>query len=217
MDWDLTAEELRVLGSLLEKHATTPDQYPLSVNALVSACNQKSNREPVMALTEGDVGLALNGLLRRGLASHASGYGGRVSKYQHRLSETGAGPLHFDARSRAVLCLLLLRGPQTPGELRTRSHRLADFPDIAAVEQTLEDLAQHPAGTLVERLPREPGKRESRYMHTLGSPQALEAARQAAAAAPQAAPDLEDRLRTLEQEVAALRAAVDELRGAGGR
>lgn len=214
MEWNLNADELRVLGSLLEKQATTPDQYPLSVNALVSASNQKSNREPVMALSEGDVGLALNGLLRRSLIRHASGYGGRVSKYEHRVAEGAGGPLALDARQRAVLCLLLLRGPQTPGELRGRSHRLAEFPDIATVEETLQSLEQHPAGALVERLPREAGKRESRYLHTLGSEESRQAAREAAAAADAGAPareGLEQRVRALEDEVAVLRSRLDQL------
>lgn len=220
MEWDLEADELRVLGCLMEKEKTTPDQYPLSVNALVNACNQKSARDPVMSLNEGDVRAALGSLTRRGLARMASGYGGRVSKYQHRLGESGNAAVRVSPEQFALLCVLMLRGPQTPGELRSRCQRLFEFPDTGAVESALETLENHDTGRLVERLPREPGKRESRYAHRLGT--GGPAPRQEwdeevvhEPAEPPREDPLEARVSALEQEVERLVAAVRSL--AGGR
>ena len=154
MEWNLSPEELRVLGSLVEKASTTPEQYPLSVNALRSACNQKSSRDPVMDLDESGVREAITSLTRRGLVKMGSGYGGRVSKYAHRFGEAASG-LALEADQVAVLCVLFLRGPQTPGELRARTQRLHEFADTAAVEAVLEWLEHHAQGPLVRRLEQE--------------------------------------------------------------
>jgi len=216
MDWDLEADELRVLGCLMEKERTTPDQYPLSVNAIVNACNQKSARDPVMSLNEGDVRAALGSLTRRGLVRMASGYGGRVSKYQHRLGDSTNAAVRVSPEQFALLCVLILRGPQTPGELRSRSQRLFEFPDTAAVEAALESLEQHDTGRLVECLPREPGKRESRYAHRLGTGEPAprpewdeEVVREPVA--PTREDPLEARVRALEKEVERLVAVVESL------
>jgi len=212
MDRDLTAVEIRVLGCLLEKEATTPDQYPLSINGLVTAANQKSNRDPVMALPDADVREAVTALTRRGLVRQSSSSGGRVSKFEHRLGRGPGSALQAPPAQLAVLALLFLRGPQTPGELRSRAQRMLAFEDIDAVDSTLQTLAAHADGALVQCLPREPGKRESRWMHCLAEADAESAS--AAAAAPGAeapatattADDLEQRVARLERIVADLSA-----------
>ncbi len=152
----LSDVEARVLGSLIEKDITTPDYYPLSLNALVNACNQKSNREPVMNLDEATVREALDSLQENRLAGPSSSADGRVAKYEHRLQEV----FNFDRREIAVLCVLLLRGPQTPGELRGRSERMHRFEDLEQVQSTLQRLAEHDP-PLVRVLPRQPGTKES--------------------------------------------------------
>ncbi|KZN57683.1 YceH family protein [Pseudoalteromonas luteoviolacea] len=157
--------EQRLIGCLLEKETTTPDQYPLSVNALTNACNQKSNRDPVLSLSEAEVLDGLDQLKNRRLVMCDEALSGRVSKYTHRFCNTEFSSLQLNEQQRAIVCLMLLRGPQTPGELRTRSGRLADFSDVAQVEQALSELQ---AQELVVKLPREPGKRESRYQHLFG-------------------------------------------------
>ncbi|HXQ64197.1 MAG TPA: YceH family protein, partial [Steroidobacteraceae bacterium] len=138
MQLQLTALEGRVLGCLIEKEITTPDQYPLSLNALTNACNQKTNRDPVLELDERTVQETLDGLSKRHLVMDRSGFGSRVVKYRHRLCNGDHNPLQFSARELAIVCELLLRGPQTPGELRTRAQRLAAFTDLGEVEATLE-------------------------------------------------------------------------------
>ncbi len=165
MKVELSLTEARIIGCLLEKEVTTPDQYPLSLNALTNACNQKSNREPVMALSEAEVLDAVNQLIERRLVSDESSFNSRVSKYQHRFCNTEFGDLQFNQQEKGIVCCLLLRGAQTPGELRTRTNRLANFTDVKEVEALLEELAQAEKGHLVVKLPREAGKRESRYMH----------------------------------------------------
>ena len=216
MDRDLTAVEIRVLGCLLEKEATTPDQYPLSINGLVTAANQKSNRDPIMALPEADVREAVTALTRRGLVRQTSSYGGRVSKFEHRLGRGPGSALQAPPAQLAVLALLFLRGPQTPGELRSRAQRMAAFDDIDAVESTLQMLAAHADGALVECLPRDPGKRESRWMHCLGEADTEPAPAAAAAPQPEAPPtaptaaDLEQRVARLERIVADLSARLGD-------
>ena len=158
----LSNVEARVLGALVEKDITTPDYYPLSLNALINACNQKNNREPVMSLEEGAVRDALNGLHDDGLAGPASGADSRVTKYEHRLQEV----FNFSRGETAVLCVLLLRGPQTPGELRGRTERMHRFEDLDAVQFSLQHLMQREP-PLVAVLPRQPGTKESRYAHLL--------------------------------------------------
>src|SRR5712671_6298475 len=156
----LTQIEISVLGSLIEKDITTPDYYPLSLNALVNACNQKNNRDPVMTLDEESVREALSSLQEKRLAGPAAGADSRVTKYEHRLQEV----FNFDRREIAVLCVLLLRGPQTPGELRGRTERMFRFETLDDVLATLERLSQRDAA-LVTVLPRQPGTKESRYTH----------------------------------------------------
>lgn len=161
---NLTAEQCRVIGVMLEKEITTPDQYPLSLNGLTSGCNQKSNREPVMNLNESEVQNILDQLKGKKQIAEISGFGSRVVKYQHRFCNTEFGDLQLSAQQLAIICVLLLRGPQTPGELRTRTNRLAEFNDVSEVESCLSTLMHLNGETLVLKLAREPGKRESRYM-----------------------------------------------------
>lgn len=163
----LTLIEARVLGALLEKEATTPEHYPLSLNALLLACNQKSNREPVMTLSEANVRQALDALEKKHLVVQRSGFGSRVEKFQQRFCNTEFSEYRFNPQERALLCLLLLRGPQTPGELRARSNRLYEFNDMQEVDTALQNLLQHQRGPFVVRLPREAGRRELRYAHLL--------------------------------------------------
>lgn len=166
--------ELRVIGCLLEKESTTPDQYPMSLNALTNACNQKSNRDPVMSLDESAVQEALDTLSKKHLVVEKSPFGGRTAKYQHRFCNTEFSELQFSTQERGLLCVLFLRGPQTPGELRTRTNRLCEFSDVNEVEDALEKLASHKDGAFVKKLPRQPGKRESRYIHLLGETDVVE-------------------------------------------
>ena len=165
MDITLTHYEARVIGCLIEKEITTPDQYPLSLNALTNACNQKSNREPVLALAESTVQQTLDELVKKRLVLDKSGFGSRVVKYQHRFCNSEFGNLKFSEQELGIVCVLLLRGPQTPGELRTRTNRLCKFTDVHEVESTLEQLIERDDGPFVVRLPREAGKRELRYAH----------------------------------------------------
>ena len=212
MTLPLSEVEIRVLGALLEKSRTTPDNYPLSLNALTNACNQSSNREPVMSLAETEVSAALDALRRRSLVRAIVRSGAGVTKYQHLMDET----LGLVNRQLAVLGVLMLRGPQTAGELRTRTQRLHDYEDVADVESALEGLATREPDPLVVRLPRRPGQREERWAHLLAG----EAAAQAAAAdsatreelgAPVAAVD-DGRIARLESELAAVRQEVADLR-----
>lgn len=160
----LTEAEARVLGALLEKEITTPDYYPLSLNALVNACNQKSNRDPAMNLGEDSVRQALRTLHDNSLARSVSAADSRVTKYEHRLQEA----FNFDRREAAVFCELLLRGPQTPGELRTRAERMHPFDDLSEAQSALQRL-MHREPPLVKVLPRQPGTKESRYIHLLSA------------------------------------------------
>ncbi len=164
----LSPHQQRVIGCLLEKQSTTPEHYPLSLNGLTNACNQKSNRDPVLNLTESDVQNALDELIDIRLVTVDEALSGRVNKYDHRFCNTEFSSLQFSAQQRAVICLLLLRGAQTPGELRTRSARLADFNNVDEVENALNKLIENEQ---VTKLPREAGKRESRYIHLFGEQQ----------------------------------------------
>jgi uncharacterized protein len=194
----LSDGEVRALGALIEKDITTPDYYPLSLNALVNACNQKNNRDPVMTLDEEAVRAALESLQRQRLAGPASGADGRVTKYEHRLQEE----FNFDRREIAILCVLLLRGAQTPGELRGRTERMYRFEELEDVHATLDRLSQREP-PLVAVLPRQPGTKESRYMHLFsGNTVPTELAPARAWANPSGG---EDRLAHLEREVAELR------------
>ncbi len=209
----LNALEARVIGSLIEKELTTPEQYPLTLNALTAACNQKSNREPVMELAEDEVRATVEGLVKRFLVSDKGGYGGRSTRYRHRFCNTEFGSLSFSPFELGVICVLLLRGPQTPGELRQRTNRLCDFADVEAVEEALNGLMTRGDGPFVARLPRAPGERESRYTHLFGDalPDTLG---EPAAPSPDAA--LINRLERLETLVEELRAEVRRLSGGVG-
>jgi uncharacterized protein YceH (UPF0502 family) len=203
----LTDIETRVLGSLVEKDITTPDYYPLSLNALVNACNQKNNRDPVMALDEAAVRDALASLQEKRLAGPVSGADSRVTKFEHRLQEV----YNFDRREIAVICVLLLRGPQTPGELRGRTDRMYHFEGLDDVVSTLDRLNQRdPALAMV--LPRQPGTKESRYMHLFsGEPVELDVNVRAPSLANAGGRSQADRLSTLEEEVSRLRAELSDV------
>ncbi|UUM32614.1 YceH family protein [Vibrio japonicus] len=211
MNIELSPVEARVIGCLIEKEVTTPDYYPLTLNSLTSACNQKSNREPVMALSEVDVQEAVDALITRRLVSDESGFNSRASKFQHRFCNTEFGDLKLSAKEKAIACCMLLRGAQTPGELRTRTNRLADFSDVKEVEATLESMATREDGALVVKLPREPGKRESRYMHLFSGDVDVSTFASSESTPVQAAAGNE-RLESLENEVASLKQEIAELR-----
>jgi uncharacterized protein YceH (UPF0502 family) len=203
--------ELRVISVLIEKEITTPDQYPLSLNALINACNQKSNREPVMDLTETVVQETVDHLIKKHLLRSHSGFGSRVSKYQHRFCNLEFGELKLDPQELAVLCELMLRGPQTPGELRSRAERMAKFTDVEQVERSLHRLADRD-DPLVARLPVQPGKRESRFAHLLGDETFPVEEYVALPSSSQPSAYSLDRLQVLEQRVGELEAQVIELK-----
>ena len=205
----LSAIEVRVLGSLIEKDITTPDYYPLSLNALVNACNQKNNRDPVMTLDEDAVRQALGSLQEKRLAGPAGGADSRVTKYEHRLQEV----FNFDRREIAVVCVLLLRGPQTPGELRGRTDRMYRFETLDDVQSTLQKLMDRQP-PLARVLPRQPGTKESRYMHLFAGDNisALEVANQTASPAGGHTPAESARIAALESDVVALRQELAELK-----
>ncbi|WP_313375639.1 DUF480 domain-containing protein [Pantoea sp. CTOTU50773] len=208
MKMALSAQALRVIGCLLEKQVTTPDQYPLSLNGVVTACNQKTNREPVMNLSEMEVQSQLDELVKKHLATSTNGFGQRVSKYEQRFCNSAFGNLQLNSAEVAVLTLLFLRGAQTPGELRTRSGRLHEFSDMNEVEQTLNGLITRDDGPMVVRLAREPGKRESRYMHLFGGDVAEAPA---ASTDEMDSEDLVSRVAQLEQQVAQLQSQLEHL------
>jgi uncharacterized protein YceH (UPF0502 family) len=203
----LSEVETRILGSLIEKELTTPEYYPLSLNALVNACNQKSNRDPVMNLNDNDVSGALRGLEKEGLAGPADAMDNRVTKFEHRLQEA----FNLGRRETAILCELLLRGPQTPGELRSRAERMYRFDDLGQVQSTLQLLAQREP-PMAKMLPRQPGTKEARYAHLLSG--------DVQTPVPEAAPEAAiahgtsngERIARLENEVAALHKEVAELK-----
>ena len=210
MKYQLSGAEARVVGSLLEKQVTTPEQYPLSVNAVTMACNQKTNREPVMNLSEHDVQDMLDALVKRHYLRTVSGFGNRVTKYEQRFCNSEFGDLKLSSAEVAVITTLLLRGAQTPGELRTRASRMHEFSDMQEVEQTLEGLAAREDGPYVVRLAREPGKRESRYMH-LFSGDVDAASATAESDRPENNDSLAARVEVLEEEVAGLKQRLDAL------
>jgi uncharacterized protein YceH (UPF0502 family) len=204
MSYSLSEVEARVLGALVEKESTTPEYYPLSLNALVNACNQKSNREPVMTLGEDAVRSAIRSLNDLGFTRFASSADSRVGKYEHRLNET----FNFHRHEMAILCVLLLRGPQTPGELRTRTERMYAFADLESVHSALNMLAKREP-PLVKVLPRQPGTKESRYVHLLSDVPEMITAEGEPVTEP--APHT-DRLDGMEAEIHQLRADVGALR-----
>jgi uncharacterized protein len=211
MGLQLSDTEVRVLGALVEKEITTPEYYPLSLNALVNACNQKSNRDPVMTLDEDTVRKAVRALTDRAMVRSASG-DSRVAKFEHRVNEL----YNFHRHEIAVLCVLLLRGPQTPGELRTRSERMYAFEDLDAVHSALNLLMRRDP-PLVKVLPRQPGTKEARYMHLLAgdeAPESVDLADEQAAhdGSGQRTSEDAERIRNLEGEVSQLRRELETLR-----
>jgi len=214
----LSAAEARILGSLIEKEIATPDYYPLSLNALMNACNQRSNREPIMNMDEDDVRQALHGLEAKQLGGRARSADGRVTKYEHWLGEA----FNFSRAETALICVLLLRGPQTPGELRGRTERLHEFTEISDVTAGLQKLMEREP-SLVALLPRQPGARESRYAHLLCGPVEAAVAEGSESAMQEPSPihsQYEDRIAQLEstvaelqREIAALREKMDTLFG----
>lgn len=207
MNFILSPVEARVLGCLLEKELITPDSYPLSLVALTAACNQKSSREPVMSLDESSVLDTVNALMKKHLVRERGGASSRVSKYAHRLAGNLDQSDDFSQRQRALLGLLLLRGAQTLGELRTRSGRMYEFQDLEEVEQVLSELAAHKDGPFTAELPRQPGQRERRFMHLLCGDNVPELVTE-----PGYLPGESDRITVLEDEVAALRNELAEVR-----
>ena len=203
----LSEIEVRVLGSLIEKDITTPDYYPLSLNALVNACNQKNNREPVMVLNEDSVRQALSTLQEKRMAGPAGGADSRVTKYEHRLQEI----FNFDRRETAVICVLLLRGPQTPGELRGRADRMYRFEALDDVQATLQKLMDRDP-RLVAVLPRQPGTKESRYVHLFAGDTFPPLTPETANSRVRTESSDEQRIANLEAEVAALKRDFQELK-----
>jgi hypothetical protein len=208
MNIELSSIEARVIGCLMEKEVTTPDLYPLTLNSLTNACNQKSNREPVMSLSEAEVLDAVDALIEKRLINDESGFNSRVSKYRHRFCNTEFGDLQFTEQEKGIVCCMLLRGAQTAGELRTRTSRLCSFVDVKEVEAVLDKLAQD---AFVVKLPREAGKRESRYMHQFSGAVDVSEINSAMAPAPEVS-GREDRIAQLEKQLSDLKSEVAELR-----
>lgn len=208
---ELSFDETRVIGALIEKEITTPDQYPLSLNSLTSACNQKSNREPVVDYSEHDVQQILDELAKRRLLLNDEGTGSRVAKYKHRFCNTQFSDLQLSAQELAILCVMFLRGPQTPGELRTRTNRLCNFSDVSEVETVLSELSDKDGESFVVKLPREPGKRESRYAHLFSGDIDVSNAGVETPNRPTSSGS-QQRIDTLEAEVRTLRKELDEIK-----
>lgn len=208
----LSKVQVRVLGCLMEKANTTPEYYPLTLNALTNACNQKSNRDPLMSLSEADVIDALDGLRHtHRLAALVHTAGSRVEKFKHTITQV----IELNPRQAAILCELLLRGPETVGELRTRASRLHSFHDLNEVQSVLDELAAHAGGPLVVRLPREPGRRESRWMHVLaGTPEAAPDQEPENASSPTATGEsaLREEVDQIKAELESLKADFDRFR-----
>lgn len=213
---ELTSVEARIIGCLMEKSVTTPDQYPLTLNALTNACNQKSARDPVMALGQGVVQRAVRELAGKHLLRIEENFRRGTEKYAQRFCNSRYSGLQFNPAEFAVVCLLLLRGAQTPGELRARSGRLHEFADNAAVVEALTGLMQREGGPVVAKLPRTPGRKDSEYMHLFSGPASVSSPRPEAKPAAQPAGEvgtrsIAERLAAVEAEVAALRAQLEAL------
>ena len=215
MSHELTALEARVVGALIEKEITTPDQYPLSLNALLAACNQKTNRDPILDLTAHVGQATLDGLVKAHVVSDRGGYGGRVTKYKQRFCNTEFSSVQFSAQELAIVCVLLLRGAQTPGELRAHTNRLCEFADAQAVEAALDALMTRSDGPYVARLARAPGARESRYAHLFSGHIESVAASAALASAPRDE-GLAERVAALEETVTRLSAELATLKAGLG-
>lgn len=216
---ELTSLEARVIGCLLEKELTTPDQYPLSLNSLTLACNQKSSREPVMSLSESEVQALIDDLTKKRLINEQTGFGSRVVKYKHRFCNTEFSELQLSSAEVAIICVLLLRGPQTPGELKTRTPRLHEFSDVSQVETTLLGLSQRET-PLVVQLAREPNKRDCRFLecfsgniddHQVNSSDSIQVSAQTQHSLTQESriAELTERVDALEQKMARLETLLD--------
>jgi len=212
MDNVLSPLELRVLGCLIEKESTTPDTYPSSLNALTSACNQKTNRDPLMDLNENTVLDTVEALITKSLVTSRGGAGSRVSKFAHRLSNRLLDEHQYSHPELALLCVLFLRGPQTLGELRTRCARVHPFSDTGELLATLKGLEQRDGGACVVKLPTQPGQKEPRYAHLFAGEVEVAPAPSSGATA-DAVGDEAARIAELELEVASLRRDFDTLRG----
>lgn len=219
MDINFSPNEARVIGCLLEKEVTTPDQYPLTLNALTTACNQKSSREPVMALSEAEVLDTIEQLKARHFIQEVTGFGSRVAKYQHRFCNTEFSTFQFTEQEKGAVCVMLLRGAQSAGEIRTRTNRLCKFSDVKEAESVLDGLAEHVKGPFVVKLPRESGKRDCRYMHLFSGEVDVESfvsapvssAKQVSAVSEERIVELEEQVSSLKQEVAELREMLESL------
>ena len=210
----LDDKEARVIGCLIEKSIVTPDQYPLTLNALTNACNQKSSRDPVMSLSQGEVQHTIRELQAKHLVRIEDNFKSRTEKYAQRFCNTRYSDLQFSPAELAIVCLLLLRGPQTPGELKSRSGRLHTFADHAEVVAALTSLAERESGAIVVRLPRMPGRKDSEYMHLFAGAIDIDAyasAAKATAAAPRRSPAQGD-VAALTERVEKLEAALESLR-----
>ncbi|MDH3337515.1 MAG: DUF480 domain-containing protein [Gammaproteobacteria bacterium] len=211
--------EARIVGCLIEKSIVTPDQYPLTLNALTSACNQKSGRNPVMALKQGEVQHAIRDLEAKHLVRTEENFKSRTEKYTQRFCNTRYSNLQFDPPQLAIVCLLLLRGPQTPGELRSRSGRLHTFAEPAEVLQALTSLIDREGGPLLVKLPRTPGRKDSEYMHLFSGPvdvaarvSHVQTARSAGSSDRVSVRELAERVAQLETDVAEIKGVVERLR-----
>ncbi len=209
---ELSPPEARVIGCLIEKEITTPAQYPLSLSALTNACNQKSSREPVIHLSDTEVQQTVDGLISKHLVSDRGNAGSRVTKYKHPFANVGFGSLEFSAQEIGILCLLLLRGPQTPGELRSRSNRLCQFDDVSETEAVLQGLVERSDGPFVVRLAREPGRREVRYAHLFSDPDTEFAADAATDVSSSPAEQDDQRIAQLEDLVLELQESVEAVK-----
>jgi len=211
----LSPEQCRVIGVMLEKETTTPEQYPLSPNGILIGCNQKSSREPVMSLSESDIQNVIDELVQMNQLMVDHKASSRVNKYFHRFCNTEFGNLQFTPQQRAIICVLLLRGPQTPGEIRTRTNRLADFSDVNEVETVLQQLLDLNGQTLVKKLEREPGRRDCRYVHLLAefdeNSLVASSSTQAEVIPSESKNQLSQRVTELEQQVASLTEQVSTL------
>jgi uncharacterized protein YceH (UPF0502 family) len=212
MNIELTALEARAIGCLIEKQITTPDQYPLSLNALTNACNQKSNRDPVLDLDERAVQQVVDGLVRKHMVIERAGFGSRVPKYQHVFCNTEFGSLKFTPVETAIVCELLVRGPQTPGELRTRAARMCELNDVSQVESALQNLLTRSDGPFIARLAREPGRRDNCYAQLFCGAVADASTVEPAAVVARESVDDDDRLARLEKLVDQLVREVADLK-----
>ena len=214
MELNLNPTQLRVLGCLIEKQLTTPEYYPLTLSALTNACNQKSNRDPVMSLSESAVLDAIKGLEAQYLAREKQLPGSRVAKYEHKLTGTLTDQFGFKDQEVAVLSILFLRGPQTPGEIRTRTQRSCDFSDITEVDKVLTNLADKNGTQYVKALPRQPGKREIRFCHLFGDEEFEGNSNDALLEVPQTnnSPHTQHEVSLLRDEVEQMRSELNELK-----